>query len=40
MSEQIKAIRGMNDMLPDEAYLWQFLEDAVRGVFQIGRAHV
>ena len=30
MSDQIRAIRGMNDMLPDEAYLWQFLEDNVR----------
>jgi histidyl-tRNA synthetase len=34
MSDQIKGIRGMNDMLPDEAYRWQFLEDAVRAVFQ------
>ena len=34
MSDQIRAIRGMNDMLPDEAYLWQYLEDRVREVFQ------
>jgi histidyl-tRNA synthetase len=34
MSDLIRAIRGMNDMLPDEAYLWQYLEDSVRGVFQ------
>ena len=34
MSEQIRAIRGMNDMLPDEAYLWQYLEDTVRDVFR------
>ena len=34
MSDQIRAIRGMNDMLPDEAYLWQYLEDHVREVFQ------
>ncbi len=34
MSDQIRAIRGMNDMLPDEAYLWQFLEDNVRDVFR------
>jgi histidyl-tRNA synthetase len=34
MSDQIRAIRGMNDMLPDEAYLWQYLEDNVREVFQ------
>ncbi len=34
MSEQIRAVRGMNDMLPDEAYLWQYLEDTVRDVFR------
>ncbi len=34
MSDPIRAIRGMNDMLPDEAYLWQFLEDNVREVFR------
>src|SRR5258705_7951743 len=34
MSDQIRAIRGMNDVLPDEAYLWQYLEDAVRDVFR------
>ena len=34
MSDQIRAIRGMNDMLPDEAYLWQYLEDNVRDVFR------
>ena len=34
MSEQIRAIRGMNDVLPDEAYLWQYLEDTVRDVFR------
>ena len=34
MSDQIRAIRGMCDMLPDEAYLWQYLEDHVREVFQ------
>ncbi len=34
MSDQIRAIRGMNDMLPDEAYLWQYLEDSVRDVFR------
>ena len=33
MSDQIRAIRGMNDMLPDEAHLWQYLEDRVREVF-------
>ncbi|MEQ1772721.1 MAG: histidine--tRNA ligase [Burkholderiales bacterium] len=34
MSDLIRAIRGMNDVLPDEAHQWQFLEDAVRGVFR------
>jgi histidyl-tRNA synthetase len=34
MSDQIRAIRGMNDVLPDEAYQWQYLEDTVREVFR------
>ncbi|HTE16363.1 MAG TPA: histidine--tRNA ligase [Burkholderiales bacterium] len=34
MSDQIRAIRGMNDVLPDEAYLWHYLEDTVRDVFR------
>lgn len=34
MSDQIRAVRGMNDVLPDEACLWQFLEDGVRDVFR------
>ncbi len=29
----IQAVRGMNDVLPDEAALWERFEDAVRGVF-------
>src|SRR5258706_2586332 len=33
-SKQIQAIRGMNDVLPDEAHLWEFLGDAVRDVFR------
>jgi len=33
-SKQIQAIRGMNDVLPDEAHLWEFLEDSVRDVFR------
>ena len=28
----IRAIRGMNDILPDETRYWQFLEDKVRGL--------
>jgi histidyl-tRNA synthetase len=34
MSDQIRAIRGMNDVLPDDAYQWQYLEDTVRDVFR------
>jgi histidyl-tRNA synthetase len=30
MSEKINAVRGMNDILPDEAGLWEHFEDAVR----------
>jgi histidyl-tRNA synthetase len=33
-SKTINAIRGMNDVLPEEAHLWEHLEDAVRGVFR------
>ncbi|OGA20802.1 MAG: histidine--tRNA ligase [Betaproteobacteria bacterium RIFCSPLOWO2_02_FULL_67_26] len=29
-SRQIQAVRGMNDVLPGEAHLWEFLEDTVR----------
>ena len=29
----IQAVRGMNDVLPDEAVLWERFEDAVRDVF-------
>jgi len=29
-SKQIRSIRGMNDVLPDEALLWESFEDAVR----------
>jgi histidyl-tRNA synthetase len=28
--KQIQAVRGMNDVLPDEAHLWEFFEDTVR----------
>ena len=34
MSNKIQAIRGMNDVLPDDAPLWEFFEDAVREVFR------
>jgi len=30
-SKTIQAIRGMNDILPDEASLWEFFEETVRG---------
>lgn len=31
MTEKINAIRGMNDILPDEAGLWEHFEEAMRG---------
>jgi histidyl-tRNA synthetase len=31
MSEKLQAVRGMNDILPDEAELWQRFEDTVSG---------
>ena len=34
MPNTIQAIRGMNDVLPDESPRWQFLEDTVREVFR------
>ncbi len=30
MSNTIQAIRGMNDILPDQAHLWEFFEETVR----------
>jgi len=30
MSKTINAVRGMNDVLPDEAQLWEYFEDTVR----------
>ena len=30
MTKTIQAVRGMNDVLPDEAHLWQSFEDTVR----------
>lgn len=32
MAEKIQAIRGMNDVLPEQSARWQFLESAVRDV--------
>jgi histidyl-tRNA synthetase len=31
MTQTIQAVRGMNDVLPDQAELWEFFEDTVRG---------
>ena len=33
MGTSLQAVRGMNDVLPDEAPLWQRFEDATRAVF-------
>jgi len=33
MGTTLNAVRGMNDVLPDAAALWERLEDAARGVF-------
>jgi histidyl-tRNA synthetase len=30
----LQAVRGMNDLLPQDAPLWQFLEDATREIFE------
>ena len=30
----LQAVRGMNDVLPDEAALWEYFEDTVRAVFR------
>ena len=30
MAQTIQAVRGMNDILPDQAMLWEFFEDTVR----------
>ncbi|MDF1638152.1 ATP phosphoribosyltransferase regulatory subunit, partial [Alcanivorax jadensis] len=32
MSKKITSIRGMNDILPEQTGLWQWLEDKVRAV--------
>ena len=33
-SERIQAIRGMNDVLPDEAHRWRFFEETARAVLE------
>ena len=30
MSHRLQAVRGMNDILPDEAESWEWLEEALR----------
>ena len=34
MPAPLQAVRGMNDVLPDEAAIWEFLEDTARDVFR------
>ena len=34
MAGALQAVRGMNDVLPDDAPLWEFFEDTVRDVFR------
>jgi histidyl-tRNA synthetase len=34
MSNTLQAVRGMNDLLPQDAALWQYLEDTTRDVFE------
>jgi len=34
MANALQAVRGMNDVLPDEAPLWEYFEETVRGVFR------
>ena len=31
MSKALQAVRGMNDILPDDAEVWEQFEDIVRG---------
>src|SRR5262245_54787796 len=33
MSKLIQAVRGMNDILPEEAELWKFVEETTRHLF-------
>ncbi|MDQ2068712.1 histidine--tRNA ligase [Natronospira bacteriovora] len=34
MSKGIQAVRGMNDILPEESPFWQYVEDVARSVFE------
>ena len=31
---KVQAVRGMTDVLPDEAPLWEFFEGVARGTFR------
>ena len=33
-AQALQAVKGMNDLLPDDAALWEHFEDTVRGVFR------
>lgn len=35
MAEQIKALRGTRDVVPEEVYKWQYVESTARSVFEI-----
>lgn len=34
MAEQIRAVRGTRDIIPDEIYKWQYVESTARSVFE------
>ena len=34
MANALQAIRGMNDILPERSYLWQYAEDSIRAVIE------
>ena len=34
MANALQAIRGMNDILPEQSCLWQFAEDSIRAVLE------
>lgn len=34
MSKKIQSLRGMNDLLPEQTPLWQYLEDTLLGLFR------
>ena len=35
MTQTIQAVRGMNDILPDEAALWERFDDVVRSYARV-----